>query len=255
MSEPQAISPRCVACREILQEGAKLCPHCGTRQKRAGRYTFRILALAGGLATLLSLITAGIALAPQALSVLFPKTSARLYSAVHARVGPEDQAVLRIGLINDGRSEIFVSKLTFRTTDPLLAGLNPSSYVIRQVLPVGGVLELDIPTNDPKKSRLGTVRPSRYPEFRDKLIAANKYRPGCFFLEVNSFDEAEEPVLPQFVMAEAVTEAEAVITYSTKKTRGRAEPMVVATAEAGLTGTLMFRVVCESSEIDWDRLH
>ncbi len=53
----EASSPVCVACREIIQPGARLCPHCGSRQKHTIWHHFgESLKWLGGIVTVISLV-------------------------------------------------------------------------------------------------------------------------------------------------------------------------------------------------------
>ncbi|MBO9465119.1 hypothetical protein J7443_07760 [Tropicibacter sp. R15_0] len=182
---------------------------------------------------------------------LAPNVSARLYSSVKTQQGPNKDEFLQLGLLNNGNADLFVAKLILRPTDPKLAEDNPTTYVLRQTLPANGVIEESIALRPLRKARVGTVAIDSFARHKQDLTEAGRYRPGCYFIEPNDFDEADTPPLPQFAIAEAVTPLEAYITFSTPKTRGRAEELLVA---KGLTGTLLFRTVCAKTDPPKDRL-
>lgn len=241
----------CVACDRAISVKAWLCPECGTRQSRLGRYFVRAATLAGVLTTILSLATAGVALYPSAVKVLFPSSSAKLYSVLRTRSGPQDIDVLKIGLINDGNTDLYISQLEFIATDPTLSSVNKTVFRIRESIPAGAILDKEIELRPLVASRLTTVSISGFQDHKAELEKVGRYRPGCYFIEPNGFDEANPPPLPQFAIAEAVTEIEAHIVYSTSNTRGQAKTMMVTD---DMTGTVLFRSICAEKDPPKDRL-
>lgn len=143
MTTTEASRPSCVACKMQIESGATLCPRCGTHQEKWRRVSGRTVVFLSASAALFSLITAAVALYPQAVSVLFPRPNAELmllsFDAVSHR---REQA--RIELFNTGNQDIYVNSVVL-SVDPtqlpaesqVLGKSPPYNYVISEWLRMG----------------------------------------------------------------------------------------------------------------------
>lgn len=184
------------------------------------------------------------------MAVLFPRVDVSLYRAVKTRPGPQDRDIFEVGFTNNGNTDVYIAKLFFRPTDKRLEDERPTSYLIGKSLPAGGVLEDEIPLRTLRNSRVSTVSLDTYESHRDSLEEVGRYRPGCYFIEPNHFDEGRAPTIPQFRIANAVTEIEAFIVYGAAGSRGVSQELKVSSK---MTGTLLFWAYCKENDPPSDR--
>lgn len=143
MTASEGSHQSCTACKVRIEVGATICPHCGTHQEKWRRVTGRTVVFLSAAAALLSLVTAAVALYPQAVSVLFPRPSAELmllsFDAVSHR---REQA--RIEVFNTGNQDLYLNSLVLTvdqeqlpTNSQDLSKSPPYNYVISEWLRVG----------------------------------------------------------------------------------------------------------------------
>ncbi|SDF61485.1 hypothetical protein SAMN04488105_1365 [Salipiger thiooxidans] len=143
MTTSEDFHQSCVACKLRVETGATICPHCGTYQQKWRRVGGRTVVLLSAAAALLSLVTAAVALYPQAVSVAFPRSTAELlmlsFDAVSHR---REQA--RIEIINTGNQDLHLNSLVLSVDHKNLPknsqelAKNPrGNYVISEWLRVG----------------------------------------------------------------------------------------------------------------------
>lgn len=124
----------CVACLSEIPRKAKICKECGTRQNNASRNFFRFAAIAAVVATVLSLATTGIALAPVAYGLIFRHPEPRLIELDFDHEDPSERTLGVFSLFNSGNTDAFVTKVVFSPTNEIFEGVGDSTFSIFKML-------------------------------------------------------------------------------------------------------------------------
>ncbi|MEL7346513.1 MAG: zinc ribbon domain-containing protein [Pseudomonadota bacterium] len=131
----------CIACFEHIDARATVCPHCGTRQNPWSRFFLRFLTVVGGLVTVLSLVSAGIALAPQAYSFIWPKPQPSIFQM---SFDTRDFSTRKAGvfdLYNGGNRDVFATRLIFTPKGDAFARLGPVEISVYEMIAAGAAVE------------------------------------------------------------------------------------------------------------------
>ncbi|MCT4553642.1 MAG: hypothetical protein N4A53_03055 [Pelagimonas sp.] len=180
-----AATKNCGACQERIHLNASLCPSCGTRQGKLSRRFFRAVTVLGALATVLSVISAGVALAPQAYSFVWPNPRPNIFEM---NFDTRDLNTRQFGvfdLYNGGNRDVFATKLVLEPQGELFENLGDVEISIYETIPAGTAVEHRIalissanPT--PKRARL--LIEDQYENLRAYLIERGSFRRDCFAL-------------------------------------------------------------------------
>ncbi|MFT5797325.1 MAG: hypothetical protein ACI84R_001384 [Candidatus Azotimanducaceae bacterium] len=187
----------CSACLQKIHIDASLCNNCGTRQNVVARRFFLSVAVLGGLATVLSLISAGIALAPQAYSTVFPSPRPSVFEM---RFDTRDLNTRTKGvfdLYNAGNRDVFATKLIFKPQGDMFSSLGNIDISIYEMIPSNTAIKREI-------RLISSARPTRPSELLlnednfQKLFTAMKDQNSldvmCFrLLPMNASKKLSEP--------------------------------------------------------------
>lgn len=134
----------CSACLQKIHIDASLCNNCGTRQNVVARRFFLSVAVLGGLATVLSLISAGIALAPQAYSTVFPSPRPSVFEMSFDTRDLNTRTKGVFDLYNAGNRDVFATKLIFKPQGDMFSSLGNVDISIYEMIPSNTAIKREI---------------------------------------------------------------------------------------------------------------
>lgn len=175
----------CVACENSMPNSASLCATCGTRQNPTTRNFFKIVALFGGLATVLSLVTAAVALAPLAYAGLFPAARPSIFTM---SFDTREMATRRFGifdLYNAGNQDAYVTKLILQPDGNLFSSLNPVTISVYDVVLSASSIEKRIgliSSVTPNPPRVRLLINDQYSNLYNSMREKNVFSRNCFLL-------------------------------------------------------------------------
>lgn len=239
----------CTMCRDPLHPAAKVCSKCGSTQNPIQHWLFRIGAIAAVMATLVSLVTAAVALWPQAMRSVFPNPKPSLYEFRFDHSDVVRRKLGTFGLLNGGNVDTFVLKISFEASDPLLINVPSRNIIISEWVKQSEAIEKSIGNPDavrvpPNASRPQPITSVEYSNIRARLIDKGDFDSSCFFLHpYNAFAGIGAPKDGQFRNDEATTISQAMMHYTTVSEREK--PQEVAVRNLYIEATLFVKPKCE----------
>jgi hypothetical protein len=187
----------CCACQEKIHIEASLCPSCGTRQLKLSRRFFRAVTVFGALATVLSVISAGVALAPQAYSFVWPNPRPNIFEMSFDSRDLNTRKFGVFDLYNGGNRDVFATKLVLTPQGELFESLGNVEISIYETIPAGAAVEhrialISSASPRPRNARL--LIEDQYENLHAYLTERDIFQRGCFaLLPMNSSKMLQAP--------------------------------------------------------------
>lgn len=175
----------CSACQAHIHIDASLCPNCGTRQRALPRRLFRAVTLFGALATVLSVVSAGVALAPQAYSFVWPKPRPNIFEMSFDSRDLNTRESGVFDLYNGGNRDVFATKLVLAPQGELFESLGDVEISIYEALPAGGAVEHRIAlisSANPRHRNARLLVEEQYENLHAYLTKRGSFQRDCFAL-------------------------------------------------------------------------
>ncbi len=134
----------CHACASEIPAAARVCKECGSWQSNDFGKFGRFAAQATVVATILSIISTGVALFPKAISYLIRDPEPRLVEIVFDNHDPRRRTLGTFALYNGGNVDAFATKLELRPKNTLFDGVGGPDLKIYERIFEGKGFEKDI---------------------------------------------------------------------------------------------------------------
>lgn len=151
----------CPFCLHESPANARICGTCGTLQHTPTRMFYKASATLAVVATVFSIITAGVALGPQALAYLFPAPKPKLVTFEFRSNDPNDRSLGEFTLFNSGNVDAYILRVILSSKDPRYPHLGKPNISIFEVLKTGEGFAKQIMFMDH-----GEIRRKNLPDFQ-----------------------------------------------------------------------------------------